>query len=397
MTEVVAPEATARATLQRVSRGRDVPRRPRPFNLDDVLVAAGAALSSFFLVWLLYAWLTPLAGTVGFAIWWFVAFLVIFWLAVRRLHGRLIAKDRLWTALITAGTVLVIAPLLLIVGLVLYEGASVLTPQFFTQTAEFCGELNGVNCGGVGHAIVGTLEEVGIAVLIAVPLAVLCAIFLHEIGGPLKRPVRLFVDAMSGVPSIVAGLFIYAVWVVGLGRGFSGIGASFALAILMLPTVTRTSVEVLRLVPYGLREGSLALGGSEWRTVWSVVLPTARSGLITAVILGIARSVGETAPLIFTSFGFSAYNFNPLSGPQEALPHYVFEYIRYNPGSAPYEHAWGAAVVLIALVLGLFTLARVIGARTSVERRQRRAARQLARLDAQTQTNEVNVTGTRVQ
>jgi phosphate transport system permease protein len=396
MTSIATPPIRAPHRTEAGDLTPDHPRRPRSLNRDDVLVVAAAALSSFFLVWLVYQWLTPLPGTVGFAIWWFIGFVVMLWLAVRRLHGRLIAKDRLWTTLITAGAMLVVAPLVLIVGLVLYEGASVLTPQFFTQTAEFCGELNGVNCGGVGHAIIGTLEEVGIAVLIAVPLALLCAIFLHEIGGPLQRPVRLFVDAMSGVPSIVAGLFIYAVWVVGLGRGFSGVGASFALAILMLPTVTRTSVEVLRLVPDGLREGSLALGGSEWRTVWSVVLPTARSGLITAVILGIARSVGETAPLIFTSFGFSAYNFNPLAGPQEALPHYVFEYIRYNPGSAPYEHAWGAAVVLIGLVLGLFTIARVIGARTSVERRQRRAMKQLARIDARDRMREINVTGSRV-
>jgi phosphate transport system permease protein len=180
---------------------------------------------------------------------------------------------------------------------------------------------------------------------------------------------------MSGVPSIVAGLFIYAVWVVGLQRGFSGFGAALALAILMLPTVTRTAEEVLRLVPDGLREGSLALGGSEWRTVWSVVLPTARSGLITAVILGIARAVGETAPLILTSFGSSVLNTNPLDGPQEALPHFVYQYISYNPGTGPYQRAWAAAATLTILVLALFTAARLLGVLTSIEFRQRRAAR----------------------
>jgi len=360
----------------------DTPRRPRSWHPDDLLLLGGAAVSSFFLIYVVYWWLTPSAGTVGFGIWWFVAFLTMYWLANRRLHGALIAKDRLWTVMIASGATLMLIPLLLIIGFVLYKGVTVLTPQFFTQTAELCGQLNGASCGGVGHAIIGTLEQVGIAVVIAVPLAVLCAVFLNEIGGPLKRPVRLFVDAMSGVPSIVAGLFIYAVWVVGLHRGFSGFGASLALSILMLPTVTRTSEEVLRLVPDGLREGSLALGASEWRTVWGVVLPTAFSGLITAVVLGVARAVGETAPLIFTSFGFSAYNANPLSGPQEALPHYVYQYIRFNPGSAPYQHAWGAAVVLIALVLGLFTLARVLGAKTSIEARQRRAAKQAMRVTA---------------
>jgi phosphate transport system permease protein len=147
----------------------------------------------------------------------------------------------------------------------------------------------------------------------------------------------------------------------------------------MLPTVTRTAEEVLRLVPDGLREGSLALGGSEWRTVWSVVLPTARSGLITAVILGIARAVGETAPLILTSFGSSVLNSNPLEGPQEALPHLVYQYISYNPGTGPYQRAWAAAAVLTVLVLALFTAARLLGAITSIEWRQRRAAKRASR------------------
>jgi phosphate transport system permease protein len=181
---------------------------------------------------------------------------------------------------------------------------------------------------------------------------------------------------MSGVPSIVAGLFIYAVWVVALQRGFSGFAASLALAILMLPTITRTTEVVLRLVPDGLREGSLALGGTEWRTVWQVVLPTARSGLITAVILGVARAVGETAPLILTAFGASVMNADPFQGDQEALPYLIYDYIRrYNPGTGPYQRGWAAAVVLIALVLVLFTLARLLGSATSIEGRQRRATR----------------------
>jgi phosphate transport system permease protein len=266
-----------------------------------------------------------------------------------------------------------VVPLVLIISFVVIKGIGTITPHFFVQTAEFCGQLDTATCGGIGHAIIGTVEEVGIAVVIAVPLGMLCAVFLNEIGGPLRRPVRLIVDAMSGVPSIVAGLFIYAVWVVGSGHGFSGFGAALALSILMLPTITRTSEEVLRLVPGGLREGALALGASEWRTVWAVVLPTARSGLITAVILGVARSVGETAPLILTSFGSSVFNADPLSGPQEALPHYVYQYIRFNPGTGPYQRAWSAALVLIVLVLALFTLARVLGTRTSIESRQHRA------------------------
>jgi phosphate transport system permease protein len=358
----------------------DKPIRPRSVRADDVLVLVAAAASSFCLVWLVYVSLTPMPGTVGFAVWWLVAFLATYWLVMRRLEGALIAKDRVVAVLISLAAALVGVPLVLIVGFVLYKGVSVLSPHFFTETVEFCGTLDGASCGGIGHAIVGTLEQVAIAVAIAVPLAILCAVFLNEIGGVLRRPVRLFVDAMSGVPSVVAGLFIYAAWVIGLNRSFSGFAASLALAILMLPTVTRTAEEVLRLVPGGLREGALALGASEWRTVWGVVLPTARSGLITAVILGVARAVGETAPLLFTSFGSSFYNVNPLDGPQESLPHFIYQYIRLgNPGSAPYQRAWGAAVVLIGLVLTLFTLARVVGARTSTEARQRRATKRMAR------------------
>jgi len=353
--------------------------RPRTFHRDDLYLLAAAAVSAFALVWLVYVGLTPESSIAGFAIWWLAAFVVMYWLAVRRLHGKLVARDRLWTVIIAAASFAMLVPLALIISFVIYKGIGVITPHFFVQTVEFCGQLAAATCGGVGHAIVGTLEEIGIAMLVAVPLAVMTAVFLNEIGGPLKRPVRLFVDAMSGVPSIVAGLFIYAIWVVGLNRGFSGIGAALALSILMLPTVARTAEEALRLVPDGLREGSLALGGSEWRTVWSVVLPTARSGLVTAIILGVARAIGETAPLLLTSFGSSVMNANPVAGAQEALPHFVYQYIHFNPGTGPYQRAWGAALVLIAMVLFLFTLARVIAARTSIEGKQRRAARHAGR------------------
>jgi phosphate transport system permease protein len=346
---------------------------------DDLLTVSAAAVSALCLTWLVYWQLAPEPGALGFVLAWFASFAAMYWLATRRLLGSLFAEDRLVGVLITAGAVVMLGPLVLIISFVAIKGFAVITPHFFTETANVCGQLDAATCGGVAHAIVGTVEQVGIATLISAPLAVFSAVFLNEIGGPLAHPVRLFVDAMSGVPSIVAGLFIYAVWVVALHRGFSGIGASFALAILMLPTITRTSEEVLRLVPDGLREGSLALGGTEWRTVWQVVLPTARSGLLTAVILGVSRAVGETAPLILTSFGSSVMNTDPLSGPQEALPHYVYQYIHFNPGTGPYQRAWAAAAVLTGLVLVLFTTARVVSGLTSVEARQARENRRRAR------------------
>lgn len=358
------------------------PDRPRPLHkirIEDAALLVGAITASFCLVFLVYLGLTPEATPAGFAVWWYIAFLFVYWIAVLRTEGRLVARDRLWATLIVSGATATVVPLVLIVVFVLVKGVSLIRPSFLTETVEFCGTLSGANCGGVGHAIVGTLQQVGIAMLISVPLGLMCAVFLNEIGGPLRRPVRLVIDAMSGVPSIVAGLFIYSIWVIGIGAGFSGFAAALGLSILMLPTVTRTSEEVLRLVPDGLREGALALGASEWRTVWSVVLPTARSGLITAVLLGVARAVGETAPLILTAFGASVYNVDPFKGPQEALPHFVYQYIRYQPDTPPYQRAFGAAVVLIGLVLILFTLARLIGARMAIEGKQRRASKRARR------------------
>lgn len=363
------PRSTASAILGRRVRLGTVHR-------DDVLVLVGAAVAAVAFVWLVYTSLTVSPGWPGFAVWWYLTFLAVYWLVVRRLHGKRVAADRLASVVITSLTLVMLLPLLLIIGYVIYEGFSVIRPQFFLSTVEFCGDLEAATCGGVLHAIIGTAEQVGIAMLIAVPLGMLTAVFLNEIGGPLRRPVRIFVDAMSGIPSIVAGLFIFSVWDLALGNSFSGFGASLALAILMLPTVTRTSEEVLRLVPDGLREGALALGSSEWRTTWHVVLPTARSGLITAVILGVARVVGETAPLILLIGASSAVNANPFSGSQAALPLFVYTYIRgFNPGSGPYQRGWGAALVLITLVLLLFTITRVLGARGSIEAKQRRAAR----------------------
>ena len=347
---------------------------------DDVLVLLGSAAAAIALVWLVYATLTLEPGWPGFVAWSYVTFLAIYWLAARRTYGKLVGADRLMGVLITSLAAVMIVPLVLIIIDVFVQGWSVLSPHFFTQTTAFCSTLNGASCGGIGHAIVGTVEQVGIALLFTVPLSVLCAVFLNEIGGPLRRPVRIFVDAMSGVPSIVAGLFIYSVWIIQLGHSFSGFAASLALSILMLPTVTRTSEEVLRLVPGGLREGALALGASEWRTTWHVVLPTARSGLITAVILGVARVVGETAPLILTSSGSYVMNANPFQGAQEALPHFVYQLRTFYPGTGPYERSWGAAVVLIGFVLILFTLTRLLGARASIEAKQRRAVRRAAKL-----------------
>jgi phosphate transport system permease protein len=353
-----APEAPERAV------------RPRTFSRQDALVVAGSAASALALVWLLFERLLPLSGGSGFVFLWFCAFVAIYWLVVREIEGKRAATDRAISALITALAVFLLVPLVLIVVYVVAKGVKVLTPHFFTQDLRVVGPSAPGSAGGAAHAIVGTLEQIGLAILVSVPLGITTAVFLNEVGGRLKRPVRVFVDAMSGIPSIVAGLFIFAVWVVGFHRGFSGWAASLALSILMLPSVARTSEEVLRLVPDGLREASLALGGNEWRTTWNVVLPTARSGLVTAAILGVARAVGETAPLIMTSFGAKVMNANPFHGDQASLPKFVYE--QMLGGTNPQiDRAWTGSLVLIALVLALFVTARVVGNRKVGGRKRR--------------------------
>ncbi len=321
-------------------------------------------------MWLVYYRLTPLSGVLGFTLCTFFVFAIIYWAVERELEGPLAAKDRVAAVVISAGSFMVLVPLVLIVVYVVIKGLKALTPNFFTETLEFTGPLDSAESGGALHAIIGTLEQVAIAMLISVPLGVMTAVFLNEVRGPLRRPVRLFVDAMSGVPSIVAGLFIFAIWLVQFGNRFSGFAAGLALSVLMLPSVTRTSEEVLRLVPGGLREASLALGSPEWRTTWGVVLPTARAGLVTAVILGVARAVGETAPLIMTSFGARVFNANPFSAPQESLPLFVYNEIR-SPQQAQIDRAWTGALVLIVVVLVLFTLARLIGGRSGIKATRR--------------------------
>jgi phosphate transport system permease protein len=337
----------------------DVPMRPGSLQRSDVAVFAGAVASSLALTWLVYRQLAPFSGTLGFVLVWFTAFVLVYWLAERELEGGQIAADRTIAVVIGAVAAGLLIPLVAIIGFVISKGVTALSTGFFTETLASVGPQSKPTDGGGLHAIVGTVEQVGLAIVISVPVGLATAVYMNEVGGRMVRWVRMFVNAMSGVPSIVAGLFIYAVWILQLHNSFSGLAAALALSILMLPTVTRTAEEVLRLVPGGLREASLALGAPEWRTVWSVVIPTARGGLVTAVILGVARAVGETAPLIMTAFGAQALNASPLSGPQQSLPLLVWQqYQQQLPG--PLARAWTGALVLITLVLFLFSLARLM-------------------------------------
>lgn len=359
MATISALPESAPATLEDI--GPVVDRiKIRSWTTPDLIEAAGAGLSSLCLVWLIYEQLTPLTGTIGFFLCWYAAFLIVYRVLVRQRHGRMAAKDRFAATVVTSVGLLLVATLLVIIGYTIDRGYSALRPTFFTKDLRFTGPLAKATAGGGKAAIIGTMEQVGIATLVSVPLGMASALFLSEVGGRMARAVRIFTDAMSGVPSILAGLFIYAVLILSLGVPASGFAGALALSVLMLPTVARTCEVVLRLVPGGLREAGLALGGTEWRMVRKVVLPTARAGLVTASILGIARVVGETAPLLLTVGRSNFVNTNPFKRPQDSLPQLIYSLIRL-PISSEIQRAWTAALVLIAIVLILFLLARAIG------------------------------------
>ncbi len=267
--------------------------------------------------------------------------------------------------MIGTGAVLLAVPLAWVMGYIALHGYHALRPSFFLHDQRGVTPVKPATAGGGLHAIIGTVEQVGLALAASFPLSLLTAVFLNETRSRWRRPVRTLIDAMSGLPSIMAGLFIYATLVIPFGNhiklfGFDGFNAALALAIVMVPTLTRTTDVVLRLVPDGLRESALALGSSRARMVWSVVLPTARTGVTTSVVLGVARAVGETAPLLFTSFGYDLLNTNPFSDPQESLPLFAYRNVQ-KQSQAAIDRGFTGALVMLLVVLGLFLLARYIG------------------------------------
>ena len=262
-------------------------------------------------------------------------------------------------SLIYLATALVLLPIASVLFTVASKGITAVKLNTFTQDMRVTQPDAPFTEGGALHAILGTFEIVLIATIICVPLGVLTALYLTEIKGRFENLVRFLVQAMSGVPSIVAGLFIYTVLIVTLGINYSGIAGAFALSILMLPTVARTSEEVLKLIPNDLREAGVALGATQWRTVAMVVVPAAKSGILTAVILGVSRVAGETAPLLLTILGNTTNNLNPFSGPIAALPLYTFSLMKTGLDVA-ISRAWGGALILLTLVLILFITARLL-------------------------------------
>jgi phosphate transport system permease protein len=271
------------------------------------------------------------------------------------------SKNRIATALMVLSFILVIIPLGFVLYTVVVRGASIISWQFLTGSPIPPNTLP-ATIGGMWPAVLGTLEITGLATLMAVPLGILGAIYLNEYGGKnwLATLIWFMSDVMTGVPSIVMGLFIFSIWV--LHFGYSGLAGAFALGCLMLPIVIRSSYEMLRLVPNSLREGSYALGATKARVTVTVVLPAAIGGIVSGALLAVARAAGETAPLLFTILIVTTANPNVFSGPNTSLPSQIF-----SNASQPYvgaqDRGWGAALTLIAICFVLMIAARLVTAR----------------------------------
>jgi phosphate transport system permease protein len=327
---------------------------------DERFARIGSWAAGLGLAWLVTQRLLPLPGVPWFLIAWFVLGVAVTAVTAQMSGGLIEVKDRVAESVVTGAALVVGAA---VVSTIIFVGVRGWKPMlhlnFWTSDMSGVGPKDGFSHGGVLHAITGSAVELGIALLITLPLGIGTAVFMTEVGGRFARVVRTVVEAMTALPSIVAGLFIYTVFIIALGYPRSGLAAALAISVMILPIIARASDVVLRVVPGGLREASLALGASRWRTVWHVVLPTARPGLATAVILGVARGVGETSPVLLTSGAAAFMVKNPTDGVMNSLPLFIYTNVRSGEPVA-IERAFAAATALLFLVLVLFTIARLL-------------------------------------
>jgi phosphate transport system permease protein len=364
-------------------------RQLRGVRAEEMFNILGAAAAALTTTALLFGWFTPMTGAIGFVVVSYI-FFILFYVALTSLAGtQEEIKDNIITVLLYSAGVILIGALLFVVTFTLIKGQVALPYlNFFIDDMRVTGPIDPLTSGGILHAIVGTLIQISIALVITIPLGITTAVFLNEIGGRFARFVRTISDAMTALPSIVAGLFIFSALIRGIPGIIdpimqkSGLAAAFAISVMMLPIIIRASDVVLRLVPGNLREASYALGSTRWKTVWSVVLPTSRSGLVTAVILGTARGIGETSPVLLTSGITNNMNYDPTQNPMISLPLQVFTFIK-SPEPNFVARGFGTAAVLMFLVLILFMLARLIGGKGAgvLSARQRQRAMHRSQLD----------------
>jgi phosphate transport system permease protein len=335
-------------------------RRTRTLSRQDILALVCSLLASFALIEIGYEHILDFSGLLGFLVCWYVTFMAVYALVLSVSNARVIVVERLVTATLYVIAAIVLFALGTAVVYVLAKGWHALVHlNFFTHDMSGVTPNAPLNQGGIYHAIVGTVIEVGIAVAISLPLGVVTAVYMTEVGGRGSQLVRTVVEAMTALPEILAGLFVYVILIVDFGLPKSGIAASVAMAVTMTPIIARASDVALRVVPGSLREASNALGAKHWRTVYRVVLPTARIGLSTALILAIARGIGETAIPLICSNASSFLTYSPFGTPMNSLPLYIYTmYSTHEPTAI--TRAFGAASVLLLMVLALFVVLRVL-------------------------------------
>ncbi|MEY4657350.1 MAG: hypothetical protein RL466_163 [Actinomycetota bacterium] len=338
------------------------PRKPWQPTVIDRLEDLMIVLAAFGLAGVSVKF-TGLNGKLGFFSSLFFALLFLNFGFHYMKRGSAAAKDSLLKVFAVMAIAITLVPIVSIIATVVSKGYKGLHWGLLTKDMALASVNDPIAAGGLLHALVGTIIMVGGALVISFPIGVLTALYLTEIRGSLTRPIRFLVQAMSGVPSIVAGLFILSSLIYPVTKELSGLMGSLALTILMIPTIARTSEEMLRLIPNELREAGVALGGTQWRTVAGVILPAAKSGLVTAIILGIARIIGETAPLLLVSGGGDATNLNPTQGAMGSLPYYIWKSFLTGGTPEAFSRAWGGMLVLLSFIFILFGLARYLSGR----------------------------------
>lgn len=391
MTIVHETESAAARTrvFDRPTADRRSPREISRLRRSDVLALVGSIAVSMSLTGLVFRYLAPFSGPIAYVAVSYAVFLLVYALLVSFDEARPTVVDRLAAVAVHSLAAIVFLALASTVLFTAIRGiTAVRHANFVQQDMRSAGPLDGLSVGGIRHGIIGTLIMTAITLVLTVPVGVTCAVFLNEFPGRFARFVRTIVEAMTALPSIIAGLFILATWILTMHMGRSGLAAALALAVMSLPIIIRSADVVIRLVPGTLREASYALGVGRWRTVWHVVLPTVRSGLATAVILGTARTIGETSPVLLTAGFTAAANYNPLSGPMVNLPLITFQFVKSSEPNMV-ARGFGSALTLFAVVLILFAIARILGGReagqlSSRQRRRvgRRSSADLGRMHA---------------
>lgn len=390
MTTTIPPHRGRAVARAADPSAAEVRRSTSGHGVVDVAALIGSVGAAVSVAALLITRVISLGNVGSFMVIAYLLFLVFFGVVVLLIEqdGRTV-RDRLASVAMHSMAAVTLVALSFVIAFTFWDGRDALPHlNFFTQDLQLAGPLDPLDVGGILHAIVGTLIEITIALLIVVPLGLAGALYLNEASGPLARFVRTVVEAMTALPAILAGLFILAAVILALGVDKSGLAAGLAISVMMLPIVIRAADVVVRLVPGSLREAAFALGAPRWRTAWHVVLPTARSGLTTAVLLGTARGIGETSPVLITAGFGSSLSFNPTSGPMVSLPLLTFV-LSHSPEHTMVARAFGAGAVLLVLVVVLFGLARTLGGRAPGELSQRvqrkraeESARDRARFDS---------------